>query len=114
VEFSMVMTGVVVLIHCAIFVVEVFLWDKPFGRHAFKLDADFASKTRVMAINQGFYNLFLAGGLVYGLIKNNIGVTLFLLACVAIAGIVGAITSNRKIIFVQTAPAVLAIIMLMI
>jgi len=67
-----------------------------------------------MAINQGFYNLFLAGGLVYGLIKNNIGVTLFLLACVAIAGIVGAITSNRKIIFVQTAPAVLAIIMLMI
>lgn len=37
---------------------------------------------------------------------------MFFLLCVAIAGLYGAATVSRKILFIQTAPAVLAIVAL--
>ena len=37
------------------------------------------------------------------------GALLFVLGCVAVAGLFGAATASRKIVFVQTVPAALAI-----
>ena len=87
------------------------LWEKPAGRRAFGLSADFARQTKVLAANQGLYNGFLAAGLVYGLIQGDEGLSfkVFFLACVLVAGIFGAITANMKILFIQALPALVAL-----
>lgn len=110
------LVAVVAAIHLYILVLEMFLWDTKTGRKAFNLSADFARQTRVLAANQGLYNGFLAAGLLWGLWLGESGlpVTLFFLSCVVIAGIFGAITASRKILYVQALPALAAIIALLI
>ncbi|VFT75035.1 membrane protein [Klebsiella aerogenes] len=61
------LVALVAIIHLAILVLEMFLWEAPAGRRAFNLSADFARETRVLAANQGLYNGFLAAGLAWGL-----------------------------------------------
>ena len=56
------------------------------------------------------YNGFLAAGLIWGLITGSVAIQLFFLACVAVAGLYGAATANRRILFIQTVPAALAIL----
>lgn len=104
------LTGLVALIHVYILVLEMFFWDTPRGHKAFGLTPEFARATRVLAANQGLYNGFLAAGLIWGLWIGAAGITvkLFFLGCVAVAGLYGAATASRKILFVQTVPAVLA------
>lgn len=106
---------VVALIHIYILVLEMFLWNTKTGRKAFNLSADFARETRVLAANQGLYNGFLAAGLLWGLWlgENGIQVTVFFLACVLIAGVFGAMTASRKILYVQAIPALAALIVLL-
>lgn len=107
-----VLVGLVALIHLYILVLEMFLWDTPRGRKAFGTTASFATSTRTLAANQGLYNGFLAAGLIWGLWLGDGGdaVKTFFLACVAIAGVFGAITSSRRILLIQTVPAVLALL----
>ena len=107
-----ILTALVALIHVYILVLEMFLWDSPRGRRAFGLTEDFAKATKVLAANQGLYNGFLAAGLFWGLWLGEAGmaVVTFFLLCVAVAGIFGAATASRKILFVQTVPAVLALL----
>ncbi|EAU63841.1 DUF1304 domain-containing protein [Stigmatella aurantiaca] len=108
---AQVLVGLVAAIHVYILVLEAFLWRAPLGRKVFKTDADFAAKSATLAANQGLYNGFLAAGLVWGLVASDpIGfqVKLFFLACVAVAGIVGALTVSSRIFFVQTVPALIA------
>ena len=106
---------VVALIHIYILVLEMFLWNTKTGRKAFNLSADFARETRVLDANQGLYNGFLAAGLLWGLWlgENGIQVTVFFLACVLIAGVFGAMTASRKILYVQAIPALAALIALL-
>lgn len=106
---------VVALIHIYILVLEMFLWNTKTGRKEFNLSADFARETRVLAANQGLYNGFLAAGLLWGLWlgENGIQVTVFFLACVLIAGVFGAMTASRKILYVQAIPALAALIALL-
>ena len=106
---------VVALIHIYILVLEMFLWNTKTGRKAFNLSADFARETRVLAANQGLYNGFLAAGLLWGLWlgENGIQVTVFFLACVLIAGVFGAMTASRKILYVQAIPALASLIALL-
>ncbi|MDX8513873.1 DUF1304 domain-containing protein [Mesorhizobium captivum] len=106
-----ILTGLVVLIHCYIAYLEIVLWDTPRGHKAFNLEPDFASASKVLAANQGLYNGFLAAGLIWGLYLGAGGfqIKIFFLLCVAIAGLYGAATVGRKILFIQTVPAVLAI-----
>ncbi len=52
------LVALVAIIHLAILVLEMFLWEAPAGRRAFNLSADFARQTRVLAANQGLYNGF--------------------------------------------------------
>ena len=106
---------VVALIHIYILVLEMFLWNTKTGHKAFNLRPEFARETRVLAANQGLYNGFLAAGLLWGLWlgENGIQVTVFFLACVLIAGVFGAMTASRKILYVQAIPALAALIALL-
>ncbi len=107
-----ILTALVIAIHAYIVVLEMALWTTPTGRRAFGLTEDFAKQTRVLAANQGLYNGFLAAGLAYGLWRGADGreFVLFFLACVIVAGLFGAATASRKILFIQALPAVAAII----
>lgn len=106
-----VLITLVAIIHAYILVLEMFLWTRPAGRRAFGLSEAFASQTATLAANQGLYNGFLSAGLVYGLIQGTEGFTfkVFFLVCVTVAGIYGAATASRKILFVQAVPALLAL-----
>nr|WP_154324978.1 DUF1304 domain-containing protein [Pantoea sp. 201603H] len=107
---------VVAVIHIYILVLEMFLWNTQTGRKAFNLSADFARETRVLAANQGLYNGFLAAGLLWGLWlrTGGIQVTCFFLICVFVAGIFGAATASRKILYIQSVPALAALIALLV
>jgi putative membrane protein len=108
--------GLVALIHVYILVLEMFLWDTPRGRKAFGLTPEFAAASRVLAANQGLYNGFLAAGLLWGLWLGESGhqFKLFFLVCVIVAGLYGAATANRRILFIQTLPAALALLALIV
>lgn len=107
-----ILTGIVALIHVYILVLEMFLWTRPQGLKAFGLTPEFAEQTKALAANQGLYNGFLAAGLFWGIWLGEAGdpIKVFFLACVAVAGVFGAVTASRKILFVQTIPAVLALL----
>ncbi|TIN31816.1 MAG: DUF1304 domain-containing protein [Mesorhizobium sp.] len=107
-----VLVGLVALIHVYIVYLEMMLWDTPRGHKAFNLTPEFARASKVLAANQGLYNGFLAAGLIWGLYLSAAGfqVKVFFLLCVAVAGLYGAATVGRKILFIQTMPAVVALI----
>jgi len=107
-----ILVGLVALIHVYIVYLEMVLWDTPRGHKAFNLKPEFASASKVLAANQGLYNGFLAAGLIWGLYLGTAGfqVKVFFLLCVAIAGLYGAATVGPKILFIQTVPAVVALI----
>jgi putative membrane protein len=101
----------VALLHGYFLILEMFLWTKPYGRRVFGLTPERAEATKSLAANQGLYNGFLAAGLVWGLWAGADGhtVKVFFLGCVIVAGIVGAITANRKILWVQAVPGAVAL-----
>jgi putative membrane protein len=106
-----VVVGLVAVLHVYFLVLEMFLWNTPFGRKTFNLGADFAAQSRALAANQGLYNGFLAAGLVWGLCLGAEGraVKIFFLGCVIVAGLFGGFTASRKILFVQALPAAIAL-----
>lgn len=106
-----VLIALIALLHVYILVLEMFLWEKPAGLRAFRNTAEKAAMTRVLAANQGLYNGFLAAGLLWGLWLGAAGksIALFFLFCVAIAGVFGAVTAAKKILYIQTVPALVAI-----
>lgn len=103
--------GFVALIHVYIVVLEMVWWDTPRGHRAFGLTPEFAARSKVLAANQGLYNGFLVAGLVWGLWlgEGGFAIKLFFLACVLVAGLFGAATASRKILYIQALPAALAI-----
>ena len=105
------LTAFVAALHVFFMVLEMFLWDTPHGRRAFGLTPEMAQATARLAANQGLYNGFLAAGLIWGLYLGSAGVavTTFFLLCVLIAGLFGAATASRRILFVQALPAALAL-----
>lgn len=105
------LTAFVALVHVYIVVLEMALWDTPRGRAAFGTSRELAAQTKVLAANQGLYNGFLAAGLVWGLYLGGAGfqVKTFFLICIVVAGLYGAATANRKILYIQALPAALAL-----
>ncbi len=99
---------IVALLHGYFLVLEMFLWDRPFGRRTFGLSAEFASASKALAMNQGLYNGFIAAGLLWSLTAG-LQVKLFFLGCVVVAGVFGALTVSRKILWVQALPGALAL-----
>ena len=105
----------VALLHLWFLVLEMFLWDEPAGMRTFRNTPEKAAVTKVLAANQGLYNGFLAAGLLWGLSLGAGGtnIKLFFLGCVFVAGVYGAATVSRKILFVQALPAALAMALLL-
>ncbi|UTH74676.1 DUF1304 domain-containing protein [Chromobacterium sp. IIBBL 290-4] len=106
--------ALVALLHVYFLVLEMFLWDKPLGMKTFRLTSQRARDTKALAANQGLYNGFLAAGLLWGLWLGAAGfqIKLFFLGCVLVAGVFGALTVNRRILFVQGLPAALGMVLL--
>lgn len=109
-----ILVALVALLHVYIMILEMVLWTGARAQKAFGMTAEFAQQTRTLAANQGLYNGFLAAGLIWGLLHPVAEfawqIQLFFLACVAVAGIFGAATAKRSILYVQTVPAVIAMI----
>jgi putative membrane protein len=103
------LTGLVTLEHVGIMVLEMFFWDHPVGRKIFNMTPEVSATSRVLAANQGLYNGFLAAGLFWGLGRGDRRITVFFLACVAIAGIFGGLTAKTSILVTQFLPAALAL-----
>ena len=106
------LVAVVALIHAAIVLAEMVFWETPRVRRAFGMSGELAARTRVLAANQGLYNGFLVAGLVWALVAGLPGegapIAHFFLACVLVAGLFGAATASRRILWVQAVPALLA------
>jgi putative membrane protein len=101
--------------HMYILFIEMFAWETR-GRKAFKgaMPDDLFSKTKGMAANQGLYNGFLAAGLIWSFLISDTNwsdnIAYFFLSCVIVAGIYGGLTVSKKIFFIQSIPAILALI----
>ena len=98
--------------HVYFLILEMFLWTTPKGIKAFGLKSKkFAEDTKVLAANQGLYNGFLAAGLIFSIIQNNLKIAIFFLICVTIAGIYGSYSTKKiKLFYVQAMPAIIALI----
>lgn len=109
-------TVLIGVVHIYILVLEMFLWNTPRGRKAFGLTPEFAQASKVLAANQGLYNGFLAAGLLWGAWLGAMGnpIKVFFLLCVVIAGLFGAVTASRKILFVQALPGALALALVLL
>ncbi|MIL09401.1 DUF1304 domain-containing protein [Salmonella enterica subsp. enterica] len=107
-----ILVALVALIHLYIVYLEMVAWDTPTGRKAFNLTPEFARDSKVLAANQGLYNGFLAAGLLWGLYLGAAGFQfkLFFLLCIVVAGLYGAATASRKILYIQALPALVALV----
>jgi putative membrane protein len=103
--------GIVALFHLYFLILEVFYWDKPFGLRVFGLTPQFAKTSKVLASNQGIYNGILCAGLIWGISLGVSGSSIkkFFLVCIVKAGVFGALTANRKILWVQALPGAIAL-----
>jgi len=107
-----VLTAVVIAIHVYIVLIETVLFRSR-GRKVFGIKEGQVDALAPLMSNQGCYNGFLVAALAVGLLHPNPAIgrafVVFGLACVAVAGVWGAATVSRRILFVQTAPAALAL-----
>lgn len=108
------LVGLIALAHVGFMVLEALLWRSPVGRKIFSMSPEQAEATAVLAANQGVYNGFLAAGLFWSLMPQSpapFALRVFFLGCVLVAGVVGAVTASRAILWIQAAPALVALIM---
>jgi putative membrane protein len=116
---SLILIGFVALEHLYILWLEMFAWETR-GRVVFKgsLKDELFTPTKILAANQGLYNGFLAAGLIWSLLISDAdwsrNIAVFFLICVVIAGVFGAFTASRKIFYVQSLPALLALAVLLL
>lgn len=115
---SQIIVGFIAFIHLYILWLEMYAWTTR-ARKVFKtIPADQFEKTKVMAANQGLYNGFLAAGLIWSLFISDVNwstnVALFFLGCVLVAGLYGAFTVSKRIFYVQSVPAILGILSLIL
>jgi putative membrane protein len=111
-----ILVALVALLHVYFLVLEMFLWTKPLGLKTFGQSLAKAQDSAVLAANQGLYNGFLVAGLVWGLLHPApafaFQIKVFFLLCVIIAGLYGAWSVSRRILFVQALPAAVALVVL--
>lgn len=110
--------GIIALLHIYILILEMFLWTTR-GPKVFKsVPLHLFEPTKTLAANQGLYNGFLAAGLIWSLCITDVqwyeNTASFFLCCIAVAGIFGAATAQKSILFIQTVPALLALLFIWI
>ncbi|MDJ0785721.1 MAG: DUF1304 domain-containing protein [Myxococcota bacterium] len=103
----------VALQHLGFLVLEMFLWQTSVGMDVFGTTPEFARESAGLAANQGLYNGFLSAGLVFSLARGREGFAtgVFFLACVVVAGVFGAATVSGRILWIQAAPAAVALVL---
>jgi putative membrane protein len=110
-----VLIALIALLHVYFVLLETVLF-KTRGRRAFGLSAEKAEIMAPAMSNQGCYNGFLVAALVLGLLHPDAAVArafaAFGLACVAVAGVWGAVTVKRTILYIQAVPAIVALALL--
>ena len=108
--------ALVACLHVGFLVLEMFLWDRPVGLRLIGHSRDVARASKVLAMNQGLYNGFLAAGLTWGLMLGAAGfaVKVFFLVCVITAGVFGGITASRSIFLLQALPGAMALALLVL
>jgi putative membrane protein len=108
-----ILIGVNLFIHVYIVLLETVLFRSR-GVKVFGLSAQQADIMAPAMSNQGCYNGFLAAALAVGLLHPNPATAqafiVFGLVCIAVAGVWGAVTVQKRILFVQAVPAVLALV----
>lgn len=110
---QIILVSLVAFLHFYFMILEMFYWTKPKGRKAFGLTQEFAEESKVLGANQGLYNGFLSAGLIWSLIDGHYAfpIAIFFLSCVIIAGIYGAYSTKKiKLFYIQSIPAILALI----
>jgi len=101
--------ALVAFLHLYFLVLEMLFWTRPLGLKTFRLTPEFAAASKALAANQGLYNGFLAAGLLWSVFLGSDPIAVFFLGCVIVAGVFGAITVNRKILWVQALPGIVAL-----
>lgn len=111
-----IMIGIIAAIHIYIMWLEMFAWTTRAPKVFKTIPKDLFVPTKTLAANQGLYNGFLAAGLIWSLCINDhhwrFYVAIFFLTCVIVAGLYGAATASKKILYVQSIPALVALILL--
>lgn len=112
-KLANILVATVAIEHIFFLVLDMFLWTMPIGLKTFNLTAKFAEQTASLAANQGLYNGFLAAGLIWSLFAKQQAHSLkiFFLSCIIVAAIFGALTAKFSILYIQGAPAILAILL---
>jgi len=114
-----ILISVIALLHIYFLYLEMFAWETA-GKKAFKgsMSDDLFKPTKTVAANMGLYNGFLAAGLIWSLFIKDMewhtNVAMFFLICVIIAGLYGAATAGKKILYIQALPAIIALLGLII
>lgn len=113
-----ILIGFITLLHLYFLWFEMFAWTTKGPKIFRKFPRDLFKPTKSMAANQGLYNGFLAAGLFWTYFIENpiwkVNIALFFLTCVSIAGIYGALTVEKKILFIQALPALIAILLILL
>lgn len=116
--FAMTLVALIAALHLYIAWFEMFAWETRGPKVFDSFAPELFKPTKAMAANQGLYNGFLAAGLLWSLFIGDAGwqqnVAVFFLLCVAIAGAYGAATVSKRILYVQTVPAVVALLLILI
>ncbi|MGK0386025.1 MAG: putative membrane protein [Patiriisocius sp.] len=105
--------GFIAFIHLYILWFEMFAWETRGPKVFRNFPRDLFTPTKAMAANQGLYNGFLAAGLIWTFFITDptwsANIALFFLGCIAVAGMYGTLTASKKILYVQTVPAMITI-----
>lgn len=70
---ALVLASLAAALHVYIWAMEVLWWEKDSVRATFGTTPEFASATKGLALNQGFYNLFLALTAIAGVVASALG-----------------------------------------
>ncbi|MEQ8715372.1 MAG: DUF1304 domain-containing protein [Cyclobacteriaceae bacterium] len=108
--------GFIAFLHLYILWFEMFAWERRGPKVFRQFSKDMFPKTKVMAANQGLYNGFLSAGLIWSFLISDpvwaVHVATFFLGCVLVAGLYGAATASKSILYVQAVPALIALLLL--
>lgn len=110
---AQILAGLVCLLHFYFFLLETVLYRSR-GVKVFAIKPENVELMAVPMSNQGCYNAFLALALLLGFVLPNpttaAAFTVYGLVCVVIAGIWGAATVKMTILYIQSVPALLALL----
>jgi len=115
---ALILIAVIAALHFYIAWFEIFSWTTRGPKVFTEFPRELFEQTIQMAANQGIYNAFLAAGLLWSLFirdpKWQSNVATCFLIFVAVAGIFGAVTVTIKTLIIQTLPALIALVLLLL